>query len=420
MLARSPIALAPALACALLAQSRPESRPTDPRPKVLFYTQSAGFVHPVVRRARRGQLAIAEHFLQEMTNDLFQVESTQDPKRFEEAASTGFSGIAAIMFYTTGELPVDGKARRAFFDWLRAGGAFIGVHSATDTWYEVDEYNDLVGGQFDGHPWHEEVSVAVRTPGHPITYFLGGHPFSIVDEIYEFKNLRISKGNVLLHLDPDSVAIAKGKRKDGRHPIAWAQTFGNGRMFYCSLGHRPNVWKTPEYERLLRSGLVWTTRYGAASKDGWRQIRFAPDTKTTRTSIRKKGNSLIAQCSYNATDNSSLSFALDGIDRALFPGLRSPERLTNSLPASGTEPAREPVDQNFAGLTFEPGRRHIVFAAQRLSPTEVALSLVVDDWLLLDRAVRATDTAPREWTISVASGPAQEPRLVYATFDPMP
>ena len=41
-----------------------------------------------------------------------------------------------IMLFTTGELPMSNDQRVAFTDFIRAGGGFLGVHSATDTFYQ--------------------------------------------------------------------------------------------------------------------------------------------------------------------------------------------------------------------------------------------------------------------------------------------
>ena len=57
-----------------------------------------------------------------------------------------------IMFFTTGELPLSDSQRRAFTDFIRAGGGFVGVHSATDTFYQWPEYREIIGGGAPGAP----------------------------------------------------------------------------------------------------------------------------------------------------------------------------------------------------------------------------------------------------------------------------
>ena len=48
----------------------------------------------------------------------------------------------------------DGESRRT-----DQGKGFAGIHSATDTFYGWPEYGALVGAYFDGHPWHQPVTL---------------------------------------------------------------------------------------------------------------------------------------------------------------------------------------------------------------------------------------------------------------------
>ena len=41
-------------------------------------------------------------------------------------------------------------------------------------------------------------------------------------------------------------------------PVAWTKFWGNGRVFYCSLGHHDDVFdKSPEAQLLMERGMVW-------------------------------------------------------------------------------------------------------------------------------------------------------------------
>ena len=152
------------------------------------------------------------------------------------------------------ELPIDDANRAALMEWVRAGGAFVGIHCATDTWYEFAPYMELMGGAFDGHPWTEMVGVLVEDGRHPATRHLGER-FEIDDEIYQFRDFTRDPVRVLLSLDPESVDAAKGKHDD--YPIAWCRDWGEGRVFYTSLGHRPEVWNDQRFLTHLLGGLRW-------------------------------------------------------------------------------------------------------------------------------------------------------------------
>jgi len=219
-------------------------------PRVLFLTHSAGFRHSVVTRGDAA-LSYAEHRLTEAARGRFEVVATQDGSMLTRENLARF---AAVVFYTTGELPADA---RPLLDFVRAGGGFAGIHSATDTWYTVPEYGELVGGRFDGHPWHQKVRVRVEDRSHPSTDRFR-ESFEIADEIYQFRDWDRAKVNVVLSLDTSSVDARKGKRADGDYALAWSSTFGRGRVFYTALGHREDVWTDARFLSHVVGGIVWT------------------------------------------------------------------------------------------------------------------------------------------------------------------
>jgi type 1 glutamine amidotransferase len=229
-------------------------------PAVLFFTHSAGFVHDVVKRPAPGELAPAERIFTEMASGRWRVTSSQDCADITPAS---LADLAAVVFMTTGELPLAPENRQALMDWIARGGAFAGVHCATDTLYEYAPYVAMIGGTFDGHPWHEEVTVRFED-----SRYLGAHaaaraskqaekPYVVTDEIYQFANFRRHPVRVALALDTTSVDVTLGKRPDGDYALAWARDWGEGRVFYCALGHREEVWRDRDFQELLLGGIHW-------------------------------------------------------------------------------------------------------------------------------------------------------------------
>ncbi len=223
-------------------------------PQVLFLTHSAGYEHGVIKRPDPFVLSHAEEKLTEAARGRYRILASKDcanlaPQKLQE--------FAAVIFYTTGELPVSSEVAAGFVDWVAKGGAFVGVHCATDTFYEFAPYMDMIGGAFDGHPWHEEVTVKVEDASHPATEHLGGS-FRITDEIYQFRNFEREGLQVLLSLDHASVDIDKGKRTDRDYALAWSRSFGKGRLFYTALGHRPEVWEDGRFMEHLLDGIDWS------------------------------------------------------------------------------------------------------------------------------------------------------------------
>ncbi|MEO7154072.1 MAG: ThuA domain-containing protein [Planctomycetota bacterium] len=223
------------------------------RPKVLFLTHSAGFVHDVVKRASEKELSLAEREFVALAKDDFEILPTQDCAELNPAT---LAKVAAVAFYTTGELPIPQENREALMEWMLHGGAFIGIHCASDTFYQYAPYQRMVGGVFNGHPWHQEIRVDVLDGAHPAVASLE-RGFLITDEIYQFKDQDPEPLRMLLRIEPSSVDLSKGARSDGNYALAWCRDWGEGRVFYTALGHRPEVWADPRFRNHLLGGLTW-------------------------------------------------------------------------------------------------------------------------------------------------------------------
>lgn len=254
----------------LASQAGPVPGPTplngEPAPlRVLVYTHSAGFEHAVVRRpdpeGATGAPAesLVERTLRELAERAPDLEAvvSRDPAWFDpERLAT----LDAVLFFTTGELPLTEPRREALLAFVREGGGFVGVHSATDTLYEYPPYLELVGGAFDGHPWHERVRVVVEDREHPAVAHLGAS-FEIVDEIYQFRApFDRARLHVLLRLDVEGLDLARDAvhRTDRDFALAWCKEHGRGRVFYTALGHRPEVWADERFLRHVAEGIRWS------------------------------------------------------------------------------------------------------------------------------------------------------------------
>jgi type 1 glutamine amidotransferase len=224
--------------------------PQPPPKRLLYLTHTAGFRHDVLPLSHTVVRDLADS-----SGGVFEVTVTEDCSAISE---TGLRRYDAVFFYTTGELPLDDAQQRALLDFVRAGKGFAGAHSATDTFYKWPEYGEMIGGYFDGHPWHQEVTVRVEGPRHPSTAHLPP-TFTITDEIYQFRNWSRDRVQVLLSLDPASVNLKERgvNRTDRDFALAWTRSYGAGRVFYTALGHRAEVWNDERFQRHLLGGLQW-------------------------------------------------------------------------------------------------------------------------------------------------------------------
>jgi uncharacterized protein len=225
------------------------------RDRILYVTHSAGYRHEVI--------PFSQAILKQLgkSSGIFDVTATED---FSEFTAGRLRRYAAVMFFTTGELPMSNTQKSALLGFVRSGRGFLGVHSATDTFYMWPDYRRLIGGTFDQHPWHQTVRVQVADPSNPLVSFLGTS-LQIEDEIYQISDFDERGSHVLLRLDEASVDLAKENvhRRPYGWPLAWTRAYGQGRVFYTALGHEDAVWRDPRYQRLLLNATLWAIRRSA-------------------------------------------------------------------------------------------------------------------------------------------------------------
>lgn len=216
---------------------------------LLYMTLSAGYKHASVAPSEAIVKEIGER------SGLFDTTVTQDVGAFTRENLKKYD---VVMFYTTGELPMTQAEKDAFINFVRSGHGFVGVHSATDTFYEWQDYLQLIGGYFNDHPWHQQVTVNVADPSSPIVSFLG-KSFQVNDEIYQIADFQYKTSHVLLRLDPNSVDLHKPNVHFRFYgwPLAWTRRDGKGRVFYTALGHEDAVWHSQWYQELLLNGIKY-------------------------------------------------------------------------------------------------------------------------------------------------------------------
>jgi hypothetical protein len=165
----------------------------------------------------------------------------------------------ALLFATTGELPISDEDKQALLAFVRSGKGFIGVHNATDTFYQFEAYGEMLGGYFNGHPWNQEALFVVEDAHHPSTRHLPP-AFRVKEEIYTHRNWSRDRTHVLISLDNNSVDLSKGNREDHDYALVWCHPYGEGRVFYTGFGHYPETWRQGWFQQHLLGGILWALR----------------------------------------------------------------------------------------------------------------------------------------------------------------
>jgi type 1 glutamine amidotransferase len=226
-----------------LAAGPPAGTTTAPRFRALVFTKTAGFRHTSIDDAVAALDALA-------SETGFQTLHTEDAGQFTDDGLRGFDVVAFVL--TTGDV-LDPEQEAALQRYVRGGGGFVGVHSATDTEHGWPWYGDLVGASFVFHPPVQDGIVRVTDRHHPSTRFLPrGWPRT--DEWYEFDRNPRRHALVLATVDERSY---DGGSMGSDHPIAWCHRFQGGRAWYTALGHPDESYGDPQFRRHLLKGLEW-------------------------------------------------------------------------------------------------------------------------------------------------------------------
>jgi len=218
--------------------------------KVIMLTHSAGFRHDYLSAARETVRELGR------TSGKFQVLDTEDCSVINDET---LSGSSALLFATTGELPINEEHKKAVITFVKNGGGFVGVHNATDTFYKFPEYGEMLGGYFQAHPWTQEITALVEDQKHPATRHLP-KTFKVKEEVYTFKNWSREKTHVLIGLDKTSVDLSKGTRPDNDYALCWCHSYGKGRVFYTAFGHFIELWKEEWLRKHLLNGILWAMK----------------------------------------------------------------------------------------------------------------------------------------------------------------
>jgi glucose/arabinose dehydrogenase len=228
-------------------------------PRVLVFSRTAGFRHPSIEDAKRvlGNLDPAEGIAPVFT---------EDPVVFTD---DGLRDVDVVVFAnTTGDV-LDQTQQEALVRFVRSGRGYVGVHSAADTEHTWPWYGRLVGAYFINHPLLPvEVTVTREDRLHPSTAHLDAS-FTFTDEIYNFDRNPRHDHAILLTVDEAGFIFPNfpdGPSMGADHPIAWYKEFEGGRSFYTNLGHRPETWEDPRFQRHLLAGIRWAAEPPAYSR----------------------------------------------------------------------------------------------------------------------------------------------------------
>ncbi|HEY4358917.1 MAG TPA: ThuA domain-containing protein [Acidobacteriaceae bacterium] len=168
----------------------------------------------------------------------------------------------AVFFYGIGEGALSSAQKADLLSFVHDDGkGFVGAHTAIDAFFTWPEFGEMMGGYFDEHPWGVTTApVIVERPEFPGWRSLAPRT-TMRDEFYQVSEKPYSRNNVdvIARLDVSKLDMnAKNvRRKDADFPVAWAKTYGQGNVFWSTLGHAEETWDDPHVQAIYVGALRW-------------------------------------------------------------------------------------------------------------------------------------------------------------------
>lgn len=220
--------------------------------KVLVFSKTAGFRHREAINAGKKEIPLLGQ------KNKFSVDTTESADAFTPENLKQYSAV--VFLCTTGNVLND-QQQQAFEEFIRNGGGYVGLHSASDTEYDWPWFGALNGAYFKNHPRPQEAIFNVVDGTHPSTAHLP-KVWKRFDELYNFKWIGTDL-KVLITIDENSYT-GGGNGED--HPMAWYHEYDGGRAFYTALGHDNKSYEDPLYLQHILGGIKYVMGADAQSK----------------------------------------------------------------------------------------------------------------------------------------------------------
>lgn len=148
------------------------------------------------------------------------------------------------------------EQERGLLEAVRSGVGIAGWHGCmADSFRNNTEYQFMVGGQWVAHPGNI-IDYEVNITKHDDPIVAGLQDFHMHSEQY------------YMHIDPMNEVLAT-TTFSGEYapwtagcvmPVVWKKRWGQGKVFYSSLGHVVKDFEVPEAFEIMRRGMLWASR----------------------------------------------------------------------------------------------------------------------------------------------------------------
>jgi len=167
------------------------------------------------------------------------------------------SNVDGIFFLGHREVPIDDQQRTELLEFVRSGHGFVAAHTALTAFSESwPEFAEMIGARYGGHPISGPGTILNEQPTFPAVRHVPLRlPFA--DEFYLPDGLDREQVDVLLRLDTSAVPADEDVASGTDYPLAWAKTYGQGRVFYSSLSHARETWDLRVVQVMYFEAIKW-------------------------------------------------------------------------------------------------------------------------------------------------------------------
>ncbi|MBC2667618.1 ThuA domain-containing protein [Novosphingobium piscinae] len=165
----------------------------------------------------------------------------------------------AVFFLGSGTSTLTEQQKADLLSFVREDGkGFVAGHAASVAYYDWPAYLDMIGGFMDYEYRPAPMALLTEDPAFPGARafprrFVFNDQFPVMRAPFSSKDV-----HVILRLDADALTPEqRSHRPDGDIPVVWAKTYGKGRVYNLTIGHREEVWDDAAFRELARQGIRW-------------------------------------------------------------------------------------------------------------------------------------------------------------------
>ncbi len=144
-------------------------------------------------------------------------------------------------------------------EFVENGGSAFFFHNNSHVSLSDENYRDVEGAIYTGHPPIRPFKVEITDSTHPITQ--GVSDFIVTDEQHYVKYDKDPNYVFMRSVNEDGLEYSGSIGNQGTSCEAgWAYEYGKGRVCFMAPGHMITAMWNPEYEKLQRNAVRWLLR----------------------------------------------------------------------------------------------------------------------------------------------------------------